>query len=63
MPDPLALAAALIARGMKPPVYVEDLAGLYRVHAQDPVPPYVLSPQLARFLEDLEKKHRKETPE
>ena len=62
MPDTLALAAALLARGVKPPVYVDTLAELYRVHAQDPVPAYVLSPQLARAFENLEKKHGKETP-
>ena len=59
--DALSLAAALIARGVKPPAYVDTLAGLTQVLAQDPAPPYALSPQMKRFLEDLEK--RKETPE
>ena len=55
--DSLSLAAALLASGAKPPRVVETLAELYAVHAQDPVPHYVLSPQLARFFADLEKRY------
>lgn len=59
MPDPLALVAAALARGVKPPVYVATLADLYRAQAAGER--VALSPQMKKFLEDLEK--RKETPE
>jgi len=59
MPDPLALAAACIARGVKPPVYVETLSALYA--AQGAGERVTLSPQLAKFFAEIEEK-RKETP-
>jgi len=73
MPDALALAAAFIAAGGKPPVYVDTLAGLYaayRGHDQDggPVPNVVLSAAMKKFFDEIEEKrsseieHRKETP-
>jgi hypothetical protein len=68
MTDNLALAAAYLSAGGKPPVCVATLAELYRAHA-DGVPNIVLSPAMKKFFDELlEKKrageiaNRKETP-
>jgi hypothetical protein len=73
MPDALALAAAYLSAGGRPPLYVADLAALYLAfedHRRNggPVPNVVLSPEMTKFFEKLEVKrsieieHRKETP-
>lgn len=60
--DSLALAAALIASGAKPPRVLATLSEVFEAyHDHDenggPAPHVVLSPQLAKFFRDLEAKH------